>query len=47
MYLKPISRKPAVAQDASIGQILSVIASILGVIGSALLAKDNAGGTSA
>ena len=32
--------EPATAADTSIGQILSVIASIMSVIGSALLAKD-------
>jgi len=40
MHLRQISRKPRPAQDPTIGQILSVISSILGVIASALVAKE-------
>jgi hypothetical protein len=39
-HIKALSHKPAQAQDASIGQILAVVAAVLGVLGEALIAKD-------
>ncbi len=41
-HVQVISRKPGRAQDISIGQIIAVIAQILTVIGTALVAKDAA-----
>lgn len=41
-HVQPLSRRPALAStDIGIGQILTVIAQILTVLGTALSAKDN------
>jgi hypothetical protein len=39
-HIKNISQRTACAQDFGLGQILVVVAQILGVIGQALAAKD-------
>lgn len=42
-HLKVMTQKPAQAQDATVGTILSVVAQILSVVGAALVAKESAG----
>jgi hypothetical protein len=41
-HLTPLTRKPAVAQDITIGGILSLIATLMGEIGTFLIAKETA-----
>jgi hypothetical protein len=39
-HVKSISRKPAQAQELSIGQLIAVVAEIMSIIGAALITKD-------
>jgi hypothetical protein len=39
-HVKPLSRKPAQAAELGIGQLVSVIAEILAIVGQALVVKN-------
>lgn len=39
-HIQVISRKPAKAADITVGQVVAVLAAILGVLGEALISKQ-------
>lgn len=39
-HIQAISRKPAKAADITVGQVVAVLAAILGVLGEALISKQ-------
>ena len=41
-HIRHLSGKPGNAQNATVGQIISVIAQLMSVVGTALLAKEQA-----